>query len=402
MLSFLPVSGQDYTYQPIASLQPGGAFNSYYGVAVNGSYAYILNENGYLWTVDISYLPTLSSNAVITNFISQVLINNNGGLLLNQGYLYTWGYNSLNPQSFGISILDISNPTNPVTIQRYITNSEVYAASLSGSNLIVTGPSFLQVFSAANPTNLISLSQLSLPCNYPFASAAFGTNLYIGAGYSWPTPGALFVLDFHNPYSPSLIHTVALNLQVTGDAPYQLRVLGSNLVSTATKNVTLLNLSNPDNPVLITNASSLNGRACFLDGDRAIINGQVWTVQSNALSLFSEFTSGNDGAGFPYGSTTASFYDSRFIFLCQGGQVLVLRAPPEIIDISPSSSNSVNLCFQSQFNVNYKLQWSASMPSTAWNDLLPTFPGEGGQMCIPDSPLSLSHRFYRLVRVGQP
>jgi len=60
--------------------------------------------------------------------------------------------------------------------------------------------------------------------------------------------------------------------------------------------------------------------------------------------------------------------------------------------------SQVEICWPSQANHNYVVQYATSLAANFWNDLGPPITGTGSQQCVQDavSPDG-QHRFYRVV-----
>jgi hypothetical protein len=59
--------------------------------------------------------------------------------------------------------------------------------------------------------------------------------------------------------------------------------------------------------------------------------------------------------------------------------------------------HAVEVCWDSETNKTYKVQWSASVSPPNWHDLGPPQPGTGTNICVFDSTRSQPQRMYRIL-----
>jgi hypothetical protein len=57
---------------------------------------------------------------------------------------------------------------------------------------------------------------------------------------------------------------------------------------------------------------------------------------------------------------------------------------------------AAEICWPSETNRTYQVQWALSLGATSWTNLGESVPGTGGEICIFDSTRGSARRFYRI------
>jgi len=247
------------------------------GVAVSGSYAYVLDPSGYdpdccgpglLRIIDISNpaSPTLVAN-VASNAGNVSTSSPLSGIAVSGNYVYV-------ACPDGLQVIDVSRPTRPSTVVTMPVDFPCWSLALSGHYVYVMGgkvtntgyPNFtritttgVRVIDISDPGSPVIVGALTLtaPSDYPTTNSWYqmviaGNYLYV-AGY----PG-LQVIDVSNPSSPAI---VATNLGFCRDVAVQ----GSHayLVDGYNTEIRVVDILNPLSPTTVGHIAHPGGSAAM-------------------------------------------------------------------------------------------------------------------------------------------
>ena len=65
--------------------------------------------------------------------------------------------------------------------------------------------------------------------------------------------------------------------------------------------------------------------------------------------------------------------------------------------VLPSIYRAVEICWDTESNKTYRVQWATSIDTTNWSDTGPIMQGTGSNMCVFDSTRFQPKRFYRVL-----
>jgi hypothetical protein len=100
--------------------------------------------------------------------------------------------------------------------------------------------------------------------------------------------------------------------------------------------------------------------------------------------------------GQPGRSIEAQFATSGGVFALSAVSAVTFQAIPEPPRPSVSIFTAVEICWPTETNKTYQLQWAPSLDSTNWLSLGAFVPGTGTNICVFDSTRGTAKRFYRI------
>ena len=213
---------------------PGpGSFYNYRNIKTYSHYAYMVSEGGDgLQIVDLQYLPDsvhFVKSYYYTGFTKAHTLSQNGH------YLYLNGGNN-NPAG-GVTILDITDPENPVkrgtwstryVHDCYVRNDTIYAACINSG--------YLSILNATNPDNITLISEFTYPqpVTHNAWLSADGNYLAItnegGSNHTflWDVTNKTNAIQLSEiiPYENSMVH----NAIIKGDSLYMAHYRGGIIV----------------------------------------------------------------------------------------------------------------------------------------------------------------------------
>ncbi len=239
---------------------PGSAF----GVTVDGDYAFVADGSWGLQVIDISdpTAPTLAGTCNTPGFCRSVAISG--------GHAFVADY------ATGLLVIDISDPTSPTLIGGYNTSGTAYDVAVSGDHAFVADDiSGLQVIDISDPTapTLVGAlgeywaSEVAISGNYAFA-ADWGTGLR--------------VIDISDPTNPWLVGTYAMDTGDYGeDYPLGVTVSGDHVfVADLRSGLHVIRAFQSD-----FDANRNVGRSLAINFlDNAILKARVVTRQTNKVT----------------------------------------------------------------------------------------------------------------------
>jgi hypothetical protein len=142
--------------------------------------------------------------------------------------------------SYGLQIIDVSNPAAPVRLGGYDTTGSAYAVAVSGSLVYVAdGSSGLQIINVSNPAAPVRLG------GYDTAGSANGLAMSGSLAYVADGSSGLQIINVSNPGAP-----VRLGGYDTAGSAYGVAVSGSHAyVSDGSSGLQIIDVSNPAVPV---------------------------------------------------------------------------------------------------------------------------------------------------------
>lgn len=170
-----------------------------------------------------------------------------------------------------LAIFDVSNPTNPIPVGQ-INNNDWFGVGVSGQYVYLGGGSgptgyFVQLYDISDPANPVSVSQIKSGVIDAVSSIAIRNNLaYTTGSGTW-----LLVSDISDPANPK---TPQQNLQAAG---FDLALSGpfAFVAEGETNYMTIWNVSNPTNCVLVPNHANAVGSSVVVWGDYAFTAGSM-------------------------------------------------------------------------------------------------------------------------------
>ena len=196
------------------------------GVAINGNYAYVADNNWGLAVIDISD-PTNPGAPVYRNTTGYA-----HGVFIKGNYAYVADYTS------GLAIIDISNPSSPGT-PVYRATSKAYGVAISGNYAYVAdGDAGLAVIDISNPASP------GAPVYRNTNGSARGVAISGNYAYVADRSSGLAIIDISNPASPGTPIYVDTNGEARGVA------ISGNYAYVADKDagLAIINISDPTNP----------------------------------------------------------------------------------------------------------------------------------------------------------
>jgi hypothetical protein len=200
------------------------------GVAVDGDYAYVADENAGLQVIDISD-PGNPSSAGSYNTSGTAL-----AVTIDGDYAY------VADGAYGLQVIDISDPTIPSLAGNYDTPGSAYGVAVSGDYAYVAdATSGLLVIDISNPTSP------TLAGSYDTPGAALGVAVEGDYAYVADQASGLRVIDISDPTNPSLAGSYdtpgyALGVAIDGDHAY---------VADGFYGLQVIDIMDPTSPVLV-------------------------------------------------------------------------------------------------------------------------------------------------------
>lgn len=196
-----------------------------------------------------SFTPTALSFITVPGFANGVDVNGN--------FAYVAAGSS------GLQVVNVSDRTHPVITGSLSLPGNANAVKLLGNiAYVAAGSAGVHIIDVTNPASPVRLGTLSTAGNALDISIR-GTKLYVANGSN------LLIADVANPATPSRISSLALNGTVQGiDVDTQ-----RNLAAAAAGSfgVYLIDVSNPNVPVLLGSASTGDARKAVLRGNSAFV-----------------------------------------------------------------------------------------------------------------------------------
>ncbi|MFZ2252681.1 MAG: beta-propeller fold lactonase family protein [Minisyncoccia bacterium] len=186
-------------------------------------------------------------------------------------YAYTANYGAAS-----MSIIDISNPTAPVTVSTIATGVQPQSVYVSGRYAYVANglDATMSIFDVSNPVSPVLMSTTSTGVN-PFAVHVSGRYAYVANRGN----DTMSVYDISNPASPVLMSTSS-----TGSWPSSIHVVGryAYIANYGGAKISVMDISNPSAPVTTSSTTvGTNPSAVYVQGRYAYVANQG----SNSMSI---------------------------------------------------------------------------------------------------------------------
>ena len=337
------------SYEGVAELVPPTGMAR--AVAVKGNIAYLLTREGDLYLYDLTPAYTSTSLAEIPPLPNSLKFNNGNYALVLEDYLYIG--------SSDLEIVDIKNPTAPVSLTTVDTKGSIRNLIRLADLLIVCESAGFEIFTLDNPSAPSKIGEY-ISDNTVFAATANQTHLYASEIDSeGDLEFKISIFDFNNPSSPVLQNSILVN-----DLPYHMFIFQNRLLTTETSRATLWDLSQPTNPSFINSVNG-NARAATLHVNRLVIDGDVINPKGTSLVLDEVFSAtGGQTDGFPYGSAITHNGAQSLILLAQDESVLVVRddtvgPTPQITGnlVTPGNQLTVQAVLDAGTVSDYQADW---------------------------------------------
>jgi hypothetical protein len=212
-----------------------------------GDYAYIASMSG-LEIVDISdpAHPALAGTYAAGQCVDVEVHGN-------YAYLAAWGD--------GLMVIDITSPTSPVFVGQWDAPARAEGLTISGDYAYVAeGHLGLRVIDISTPSNPVVVATYDTP--------DWDNDVTVSGDYAFVAANSLGlrVFDISNPVSPSLVGSAGTSgnascVEISGDYAY----VG------ATHNFTVIDISDPTNPIQVDNEDSWFAEGIAITGDYAYV-----------------------------------------------------------------------------------------------------------------------------------
>ncbi|MBI5654317.1 hypothetical protein HZC53_01515 [Candidatus Uhrbacteria bacterium] len=266
----------------VTSTYLGDSSTGAYGISVQGHYVYAVNYvSSTLAILDIANptIPVLVSTTTVTPQPSSIFVSGK--------YAYISLFNNSR-----LAVVDISNPAAPILSTSTVVGvdpSSVYVEKEYAYVLNATaGTSTLSILNISDPTNPVTASTLTLNGNNASRIKVVGSYAYIALTNN--VKGALSVVNIKNPSSPVTVATVRFtgitnNLAVNGRFAYTTDNSG---------NVRTFDVSDPTNPVLL---DTLAVGASVNPGVMTVSGRTLFVADGSSDQLYAFDTQGVETSG---------------------------------------------------------------------------------------------------------
>jgi hypothetical protein len=235
------------------------------GVYVEGDYAYLAIAQIGLDVVDISN-PTspLSVNVLGTDAIAL-------DTYVSGSYVYV-------AETTGFEIFDISSPQNPDWEAKFDTDGSVYHITVDGDYAYV--PSTNQGLLVVNVSDPSSPTLEGINTDYANPSSPLPRDVFISEPYAYVADyfSGLVVLDINDKTDPQ-----AVALDATLGYPWEIKLDGTNVfVADEDEGLAIFDISQPDNPSFVTNHDPPgNGdtKSVYIHGQNAVLADDLYGLQ---------------------------------------------------------------------------------------------------------------------------
>jgi len=181
-----------------------------------------------------------------------------GDLLVSANVAYATGVNSYP----GLWVLDISDPTNPVTIASwYVSNAwyDVESVALSGTTLYANGL-YLLAFDVSDPANPTLLSQTATP-----VCCAQTNTLVVEGNTAYQAGGQFVAWDITDPTAPVTLSVTSVNAVIQS-----LAIEGTHAFILSPNGLQVINISNPSSPTVLSTTPT-GGTGLTVEGNYAYV-----------------------------------------------------------------------------------------------------------------------------------
>ena len=201
------------------------------GVVIQGSYAYVADDSFGLQIIDISNpaAPTFTGTFNTAGNAQDLAVSGN------RAYIAAGG--------IGLQIIDISTPSAPTLLSTFNTAGSAKKVAVFGSYAYVADDALgLQIVNVANSASPVSAGSYNT-VGTANGVAISGNHAYVADGGA----GGLQIINISNPGSPSLVGNLdtaggALSVAVSGNYAY---------VADEANGLQIINISNPASPTAV-------------------------------------------------------------------------------------------------------------------------------------------------------
>ncbi len=152
-------------------------------IYVSGSYAYITDNSNGLQIIDISIpnYPILVCNFTYNPWSPSYCDARDVVISGNLAYV-TWDYGYYGEGGGGLSIIDISNPSNPTQVGSYETPGNAADVAVNGNHAFIADGSSVQIIDISNSSNPTYFGSFSSPNHGAFeAISVSGNHVYVSS-----------------------------------------------------------------------------------------------------------------------------------------------------------------------------------------------------------------------------
>jgi hypothetical protein len=202
-----------------------------YGITISGNIAYVADGGAGVSIIDVSDLtnPTTLSTIDTAGWAYGITISGNIAYVAD-------GYE-------GVSIIDVSDPTNPTTLSTIDTAERAFGITISGNIAYVAdaraGVSIIDVSDPTNPTTLSTIDT---------GSWAYGITISGNIAYVADGRAGVSIINVSDPTNPTTLSTIdtagyAYGITISGNIVY---------VADGSEGVSIIDVSDPTNPTTLS------------------------------------------------------------------------------------------------------------------------------------------------------
>ena len=301
--------------------------NYTYDIVVEGSYAYITDGSYGMRVVDISD-PSNPTE------VGHLPANDNSyAIAVSGSYAYVTDLNT------GLKIVDISTPSSPnllstVTTWNRAWEVAIYKPTPSSQTtyaLLSDGSGGLRVIDVSDPNSPVEKGRLSSR-NYTYAASVSGTTAYVADG-----SGGLVVVDISDPDNPRELGRASSN-----NYSYDVAVQGNYVyVADGNYGLRIFDVSDPANPSEVSHFSVAN-RALWvsIQGDRVFLSDASYGLR---IINVSDPTNPQEVAYIPTANYAQEvFVDGKYLYYCDGSYGLRIYDATDCLGIDPGGRGDIS------------------------------------------------------------
>jgi hypothetical protein len=227
--------------------------SNYKKLTVNNQYAYVINDTGILWVMNIAINSSPTGAIFFTGPTGATGYNSYTGARVSTSITDTFDmmiYENIlfiSSNSSSLKLYDVSNIRNIVNISigsNYTPSASYKGLYVSNNYLysLLSVPNTLQIIDISNPFNLTNvnsnnkLTSLSLSFNPAYITVA-GKYAYISNSNN----NSITIVNVNNPKNPSIIQNISLSF-----SPNKLALIGKNLYSISNTGLNSIDLGGID------------------------------------------------------------------------------------------------------------------------------------------------------------
>jgi hypothetical protein len=223
----------------------------------------------------------------------------------------------------------------------------------------------------------------ALLCLAGFGKAETASIIYIWSGIGSGSLGSNSFMD-----APFTITSTANISQIT-EAPLGVLLVANIAATISISGMGIATFTIPTDTVA-NRSNSLVGIGAPIQDDAILFVG------NDAFATYDLGSPIGPIAGPPFRSIEAKFATTAGIFSLSAVSTATFQAVFEPSRPSVSIYTAVEVCWPTETNKTYQLQWAPSLGSVTWMSLGSPVPGTGTNICIFESTRGMAKRFYRL------